>query len=74
MPDGDYPSFENFRNGKKIEEWINDGGKLIALAGALNIFADTENFALKKNYLSRNNHKNLKYETLLYFNFLRPNS
>ena len=33
---------------KKIEEWIHDGGKLIALAGALNIFADTEKFSLKK--------------------------
>ena len=29
----------------------NDGGKLIALAGALNIFADTENFILKKKNL-----------------------
>tara|TARA_B100000963_G_scaffold181843_1_gene158112 strand:- start:5874 stop:8390 length:2517 start_codon:yes stop_codon:yes gene_type:complete len=48
LPSGDYPSFENFTNGKKIEEWIHDGGKLIALAGALNIFADTEKFSLKK--------------------------
>ena len=48
LPSGDYPSFENFTNGKKIEEWIHDGGKLIALAGALNIFADTDKFSLKK--------------------------
>ena len=61
IPDGDYPSFENFRNGKKIEEWINDGGKLIALAGALNIFADTENFALKKKNPKNQTEKTIPY-------------
>ncbi len=40
---GSYLSKENF---EKVMEWVKAGGKLIAIEGALNFFADKEGFAL----------------------------
>ena len=43
FPDGRYSNFPT----ERIQNWINDGGKLIAMGGAINQFADKKGFALK---------------------------
>ena len=48
IPNGYYGKWtDNFRE-KKIMEWVQNGGKIIALSGALNYFSDTDFFKLKK--------------------------
>jgi hypothetical protein len=47
VPDGDYAGFFDEENLKKIKEWVDKGGKLILMEGALSVFAGREEFALK---------------------------
>lgn len=51
IPDGYYGSFFNKTNLEKLKIWIKKGGKVIAIDGALNIFADHKDFGLKRNTL-----------------------
>ncbi|WP_204346160.1 M14 metallopeptidase family protein [Psychroserpens algicola] len=49
MPNGYYGSFLNDAISEKLKNWVSAGGKLIAIDGALNSFADKEGFGLKRN-------------------------
>ncbi len=48
IPNGYYSQFFDATNLEKLKTWINKGGKVIAIDGALNSFADTEGFGLKR--------------------------
>ena len=48
LPNGYYSKWSESNLNNKIIEWVHEGGKIIALAGALNHFADTDTFKLKK--------------------------
>lgn len=48
IPNGYYGSFFTDANLEKLQTWIQKGGKVIALEGALNIFADKPEFELKR--------------------------
>ena len=48
LPNGYYGKWSNNDLNDKIMEWVRKGGKIIALAGALDHFANTEAFKLKK--------------------------
>ncbi|WP_347374869.1 M14 metallopeptidase family protein [Aequorivita sp. Q41] len=49
IPDGRYNSILKDETFKALEEWINKGGKVIAIGNALSVFEDKEGFELKKN-------------------------
>ncbi|WP_233530711.1 M14 metallopeptidase family protein [Gelidibacter salicanalis] len=49
IPNGYYNRFFNESNLEKLQHWIKKGGKVIAIDGALNIFADHKDFGLKRN-------------------------
>lgn len=49
LPNGYYSNVLDEDTMKKLKTWINNGGKLIAVDGALNSFADQEGFGLKRN-------------------------
>lgn len=48
IPNGYYQSLFNASTLKKLKDWISQGGKVIAIDGALNIFADQPGFELKR--------------------------
>ncbi|MEO8772916.1 MAG: M14 metallopeptidase family protein [Gelidibacter sp.] len=48
IPHGYYEKLFNDSNLEKLQTWIKKGGKLIAIDGALNIFADKNDFSLKR--------------------------
>ena len=47
LPNGSYDALLDTTTLKKIKKWTRAGGTLIAIGGALNSFADTEDFYLK---------------------------
>ncbi len=49
MPNGYYDGLIDENILKKLKKWVRDGGKLIAVARAVGVFADKEGFDLKKN-------------------------
>ncbi|WP_062059666.1 M14 metallopeptidase family protein [Aquimarina longa] len=49
LPNGDYKDYFNPDALNKLKKWITNGGKIIAIANALNNFIDKEGFNLKKN-------------------------
>lgn len=49
LPEGDYRSVLDDDTFKIIEEWISDGGTLIASGNAVNVFDGKEGFDLKRN-------------------------
>ncbi|QQX75646.1 MULTISPECIES: M14 family metallopeptidase [Aequorivita] len=49
LPDGYYKSILNEASFKAVEEWISNGGKIIAIANAVSIFEGKDGFDLKKN-------------------------
>ncbi|SRX55447.1 M14 family metallopeptidase [Aequorivita sp. CIP111184] len=49
LPDGNYKSILNEATFKTLDEWIEKGGNVIAIANAVSIFEDKEGFDLKKN-------------------------
>ena len=49
IPHGFYQNLFNDSNLEKLQTWVKKGGKVIAIDGALNIFADHKDFALKRN-------------------------
>ena len=55
IPNGYYEKWITNKTNDKIIEWIRKGGKIIAISGALNKFADTDFFKLekKKNIVSK---------------------
>ncbi len=48
IPGGFYSEWLNSKTEKKVHEWLNKGGKIVAISSALNLFANTDNFNLKK--------------------------
>lgn len=48
LPDGNYKSILNEDAFKTLEQWINKGGRVIAIANAVSIFEGKEGFDLKK--------------------------
>jgi hypothetical protein len=48
IPDGYYQKWSNSSTENKVMEWVRKGGKIIAVAGALNQFANTDFFNLKE--------------------------
>ncbi|WP_460219757.1 M14 family metallopeptidase [Psychroserpens sp. MEBiC05023] len=49
MPNGYYSGLIDEKLNEKLKTWVSSGGKLIAIDGALNSFADKEGFGLKRN-------------------------
>ena len=49
IPHGYYSKLFKDSNLEKLQTWIKKGGKVIAIDGALNIFADHNSFGLKRN-------------------------
>ncbi|TXE10397.1 zinc carboxypeptidase [Gelidibacter salicanalis] len=49
IPNGNYKRFFNDSNLEKLQNWVKNGGKVIAIDGALNSFADHKDFGLKHN-------------------------
>ncbi len=49
LPNGYYNGQVDASMLKKLKEWVQEGGKLIAVANAVGIFADKKGFDLKKN-------------------------
>lgn len=49
IPHGYYNALFDDSNLEKLQNWIKKGGKVIAINGALNIFADHKDFELKRN-------------------------
>lgn len=47
IPDGNYKMFDEAALGN-IDRWVNDGGRLILIAGATSAFADKKGFELKE--------------------------
>ena len=64
IPGGYYSKWSNTATEKKLMEWIRKGGKLIALSQALNLFADTEEFQLKKKKAPEHNTTDVPYAEL----------
>ena len=64
LPGGSYDKWSNNPLENKIEEWISQGGKIVALSEALDIFADTENFSLKKKEAPENDTTSIPYAEL----------
>ncbi|MEM6895611.1 MAG: M14 family metallopeptidase [Bacteroidota bacterium] len=48
LPSGGYSAFMNKATKTKLKNWVNSGGTLIAMGGALSSLADKEGFSLKK--------------------------
>src|SRR5690606_5902797 len=46
IPNGSYGKLFNESNMEKLQNWVKKGGKVIAIDGALNIFADHKDFDL----------------------------
>ncbi len=51
IPNGYYGGLFDESNLEKLKTWVSKGGKVIAIGGALNSFADKEGFSLKRNKL-----------------------
>ncbi|WP_103070729.1 M14 metallopeptidase family protein [Aquimarina sediminis] len=49
LPNGYYDGYFDKNILNKLKEWVSQGGKIIALANAVNTFVDKEGFDLKKN-------------------------
>lgn len=49
IPDGYYNRFFDTSKLEKLQAWVKKGGKIIAIDGALSIFADHNEFGLKTN-------------------------
>jgi hypothetical protein len=64
LPGGSYDKWSNNPLENKIEEWISQGGKIVALSKALDIFANTENFSLKKKEAPENDTTSFPYAEL----------
>lgn len=48
VPNGYYERLFDESNLEKLKKWVSSGGKVIAIDGALNSFADKEGFGLKR--------------------------
>ena len=49
IPEGYYTNILNDEILKEINEWVRNGGKIIAIGSATNIFKDKEDYGLKSN-------------------------
>ncbi len=58
MPSGRYDKWEKGET-KKLQDWVKSGGKLIAIDGALDFFADKEGYSLSQ-YLNEEEKKAYK--------------
>ena len=64
LPGGYYTKWSNNTLENKVAEWISEGGRIIALSEALDIFADTDTFGLKKKEAPENNTTSVPYSEL----------
>ena len=64
IPGGFYKKWSNSRIEKKVYEWLNKGGKILALSSALNIFANTDAFNLKKKENTSQNNSMVPYSKI----------
>lgn len=65
LPEGYYKSVLNDDAFKIIEDWISDGGKLIAYGNAVNVFEGKEGFDLEKNEKDEKEKDSLSEENLI---------
>lgn len=65
IPDGYYGKILEDSNGKLIKEWVKNGGKIIAIANALDIFANEEEFNLTSIAKNKENIKKSALNTLI---------
>ena len=64
IPGGFYKKWSNSTTEKKVYEWLNKGGKILALSSALNIFANTDDFNLKKKENTSQNNSMIPYSKI----------
>lgn len=64
IPGGFYKKWSNSRTEKKVYEWLNKGGKILALSSALKIFANTDDFNLKKKENTSQNNSMVPYSKI----------
>ena len=64
LPGGSYDNWSNNPLENAIEEWISNGGRVVAISEALDLFADTENFSLKKKEAPENDTTSVPYAEL----------
>ncbi len=62
LPDGRYSKFPL----ERIQDWVNDGGRLIAMGGAISQFADKKGFNLKSKEEDKKDDKNKKPDLMPY--------
>ncbi|UEG53041.1 zinc carboxypeptidase [Mucilaginibacter daejeonensis] len=62
LPDGRYSKFPL----ERIQDWVNDGGRLIAMGGAISQFADKKGFNLKSKEEDKKEDKNKKPDLMPY--------
>ncbi|MAP80691.1 MAG: zinc carboxypeptidase [Aequorivita sp.] len=53
LPNGNYKSVLNEKTFEKVEKWINKGGKVIAIANAVNFFEGRKGFDLNENTIAK---------------------
>jgi hypothetical protein len=58
LPNGNYKSILDESAFKNLEEWIDKGGKVVAIGNALKVFEDKDGFELKKNETEKSEKQN----------------
>jgi hypothetical protein len=63
LPDGWYGSFLNSDKQKELKKWVKDGGKLIAMGGAINGLEGKDGFAVKTKEVKKDSTKTAVLQT-----------
>ena len=64
MPDGNYKILKDKSAIEKIKDFVNDGGRLIAIQGAVNILAEQGDFGIKNKKEKEDDADSSKYSAL----------
>ncbi len=71
LPSGNYGTFFNEKELKKLQDWVKNGGKIIAMGGAINAIDGEKGFGIKKKEAKKDStehkpkpHKNVQRENI----------